>query len=561
MAWYNKYRPQNFGNVVGQNLVKSVLENSLKKKRIKNAYLLTGLRGVGKTTLARIFANDLNQTKLNPEAKIDIIELDAASNTGIDNIRELIENAKNPPVSGDYKVYIIDEVHMLSKAAMNALLKILEEPPSYLVFLLATTNPEKIIPTVHSRLTKLELTNHTQADLVLRLKSIAEQENLIIDQESLNLIASRSEGSQRDAINLLETISQYELEKYDLSTVSQILGLLPTELLQKIITELNSDLTSQTLNLLENQNIDAYTLLNQLLEFLLDQYLVPGKIKINNLEVLISAISKVVGQNLPLSSPVSALALIKVEFDLSLKKVKTEIVESSPAVKNQNIESEIQSFESESVKTDNFVKKKTSVKDNHITISTNSIPNQISNSDLQKFWQKLPSEPDLPAIFKMLLPNCQLQSFEGGKFQITCSSNLFVNQVKTAKNLQFLRDKLSQEFGFGADLEIKVGSNLNNPVSFDQSIEQSDFSNDQDFIQSTAESEFIPNDEKPVIDSSGKHFYKIYKKYPKNFPENKADLIDKIPLPGEVDENEATNSKPTMEKDLMEAAEELFEFE
>lgn len=234
MAWYNKYRPQTFREVVGQELVKQVLENSLKSGKIKHAYLFCGPKGTGKTTLARIFAHQVNSTTEIPESRIDIFEMDAASNTSIEDIRQLIDNAQKPPLVGKYKIYIIDEVHMLSKPAMNALLKILEEPPAYLIFLLCTTNPEKLIPTVLSRLTKLTLTNHSVENIVQRLKFIAEQESMDIDVEALELIAKRSNGGQRDAINLLETVYSYGLAKYTKQVVGQILGLVPEDLLEQV---------------------------------------------------------------------------------------------------------------------------------------------------------------------------------------------------------------------------------------------------------------------------------------------------------------------------------------
>jgi DNA polymerase-3 subunit gamma/tau len=246
MAWYNQYRPANFDTVIGQILVKQVLQNAITKNKIKHSYLLSGPKGTGKTTLARIFANTLNgviasnltETEVNTEAKIDIIEMDAASNTGIDDIRSLIDNAQNPPLIGKYKIYIIDEVHMLSKSAMNALLKILEEPPVYLIFLLCTTNPEKLLPTVLSRLTHLKLTSHTLTDLTENLAKIAKSENMKIDQESLKLIAKRANGGQRDAINLLETLSSYELSEYTLAETASLLGIVPDKIFENLAEHL-----------------------------------------------------------------------------------------------------------------------------------------------------------------------------------------------------------------------------------------------------------------------------------------------------------------------------------
>ena len=311
MSWYNKYRPQSFGDVVGQSLVKSVLENALAKNFIKQAYLFSGTRGVGKTTLARIFANQLNQTSQNPEAKIDIIELDAASNTGIDNIRQLIENSTIPPLSGKYKIYIIDEVHMLSKSAMSALLKTLEEPPSHVVFLLATTNPEKLLPTVLSRLTKLPLSNHSVTDITSRLQFIAENEEVKINTSSLELIAKRAEGSQRDAINLLETVASYNLQEFKLQNTSEILGLVSETLLMEVADRIASqNLDPEFLQKLSQINFDPETFLGQFLEFLLDKSML-GNADYNS---LIPTVAEVLSWKLPITSINQAVALVQANF-------------------------------------------------------------------------------------------------------------------------------------------------------------------------------------------------------------------------------------------------------
>ena len=340
MAWYNKYRPQTFEEVIGQGLIKKVFINALKTGKIKNGYLLSGPKGVGKTTTARIFANELNQTSKNPEAKIDIIELDAASNTGIDNIRQLIESAQNPPISGKYKVYIIDEVHMLSKAAMNALLKILEEPPSYLVFILATTNPEKILPTVLSRLTSLNLSSHTLQDLVERLEFIANQEAVQIDLESLKLIAKRAGGSQRDSINLLETLSSFNLEKYTKKETSQLLGLVSEEVFINLASRLLEDnFDYDFLSELENQTLEAESFLAQFLEFLIDQSF--NKKNNFNYDSLILPTSEVLSLKLPTSSIISLLAILKTKINPPQKYIPAEPslqLKSESKISENNIE-------------------------------------------------------------------------------------------------------------------------------------------------------------------------------------------------------------------------------
>jgi DNA polymerase III subunit gamma/tau len=313
MAWYNKYRPSNFDEVIGQELVKTVLINTIKLSKIKHGYLFTGPKGTGKTTLARIFAGQINDLNNNPEASLDIIELDAASNTGVDNIRQLIESAQTPPFAGSHKVFIIDEVHMLSKSAMNAMLKILEEPPSYLVFLLATTNPEKVIPTVLSRLTTLPLSSHTIEDLVTTLTKISDSEGMKIDQQSLQLIAKRANGGQRDGINLLETLSSYELPQYNIDSVVKILGLVNEQTLELLSDSLlNSNKQGLQLSITElsKSSMDGETFLGEYLDFLLEKALDFDA----DYDDLIAGLSEVLSYRLPITTISSAIALLQVNL-------------------------------------------------------------------------------------------------------------------------------------------------------------------------------------------------------------------------------------------------------
>jgi DNA polymerase III subunit gamma/tau len=316
MAWYNDYRPTNFDEVIGQHLVKTVLQNSLKQTKIKHGYLLSGPKGVGKTTIARIFANELNDLGSNPQASMDIIELDAASNSGVDNIRQLIDSAQTPPFAGKYKVFIIDEVHMLSKSAMNALLKILEEPPVYLVFLLATTNPEKLLPTVLSRLTKLALSSHTIDDIVSQLTMIAIKEKMAIDNQSLQLIAKRANGGQRDAINLLETLHSYSLEKYTIKETSNLLGLVGPEIFDQVSETLLTQNFVQIKSIIqeiENVGLDGEGFLAQYLDYLLESVFTNQ----NSSQQLILPVASILNMKLPINTIHSSFALIQSEISKS----------------------------------------------------------------------------------------------------------------------------------------------------------------------------------------------------------------------------------------------------
>lgn len=200
LALYRKYRPQSFSDVVGQVQLVTLLQSAIKQKKMSHAYLFCGGRGTGKTTVARIFAHDIG---CNPE---DIIEIDAASNRGIDEIRELRDAVRTSPFSSPYKVYIIDEVHMLTKEAANALLKTLEEPPSHVIFILATTDPEKLPSTIVSRCQKIMFHSPDLATLAARLQYVAEQEGKALSDDASLLIARHGKGSYRDALGMLEQV-------------------------------------------------------------------------------------------------------------------------------------------------------------------------------------------------------------------------------------------------------------------------------------------------------------------------------------------------------------------
>ena len=215
-----KYRPQAFSQVVGQEHITKTLENSILNNTVAHAYLFCGPRGVGKTTCARIFAKLVNPES---DTEYNIFELDAASNNGVDHIRNLIEKVKIPPQIGQYKVYIIDEVHMLSDAAFNAFLKTLEEPPKHSIFILATTEKNKLIPTILSRCQIFNFQKINISNIITHLSKIASKHEIQVEQKTLQLLAHNADGSLRDALSIFDKIHTYCNKKWPHEEVLKIL--------------------------------------------------------------------------------------------------------------------------------------------------------------------------------------------------------------------------------------------------------------------------------------------------------------------------------------------------
>ncbi|MBI5183518.1 MAG: DNA polymerase III subunit gamma/tau [Nitrospinae bacterium] len=281
-----KWRPQTFDEVIGQRHVIQTLRNAIKSNRVAHAYLFSGMRGVGKTTTARIIAKGLNcERGPTPDPcnecesckgimggySVDVMEIDGASNTGVDDVRELRESVRYAPSRGRYKVYIIDEVHMLSKNAFNALLKTLEEPPKHVVFIFATTEPNRIPDTISSRCQCFDLKYISLHNIVEHLLSITKKEGIIIDRDSVELIARSAEGSMRDAQSLLDQVISYSDKEIKMRDVTEILGLVDRDILRLFIDKIMDKDSSWALEIFHDLLIygnDIKVFCKEILEYL-----------------------------------------------------------------------------------------------------------------------------------------------------------------------------------------------------------------------------------------------------------------------------------------------------
>jgi DNA polymerase-3 subunit gamma/tau len=320
-----KYRPTTFEEVMGQTHVVQTLTNAISRQRVAHAYVFSGMRGVGKTTVARILAKSLNCDKgptsepcgtcpscveITRGNSVDVIEIDGASNTGVDDVRELRENVKFAPFHGSYRVYIIDEVHMLSNSAFNALLKILEEPPSHAVFIFATTEVHKIPATILSRCQHFTFRRISRLEIISQLRHVANQTGVTVEDRSLSVLARASEGSMRDALSLLDQAVSFGGEKLLHEDLEALIGSVPDELVRQMIEAILAHEASRAMTLVGevvDQGFDVRVYCRAILERirnLLVACVVPSHQQVQNLlELGEEEGAQVIEQAAPLSEP------------------------------------------------------------------------------------------------------------------------------------------------------------------------------------------------------------------------------------------------------------------
>lgn len=411
-ALYRKYRPQGFESVVGQNTIVKTLQNSVKNKSFSHAYMFFGPRGVGKTTASKIFARAINclvpvdgnacgkcKNCLHSFEKecVDIIEIDAASNNGVDEIRELKNKISLVPAELKYKVYIIDEVHMLSMGAFNALLKTLEEPPEHAIFILATTDPQKVPETIISRCQCFSFKRISDDMIVDRLKTVCESENIEIDDDVLIEIAMSSDGGMRDALGALDKLTSYTKEKITVDDFAELNGMITKKVLSEFCDNIfNGDL-SNVLSLLNTFNSDGKNLIQimtQLMYFLRNNvvnYYVENSncnYSIENMLLLINIINEKMFDIKKSGNPKIYIEMLLIKYIKDVfgeKNISREIIEK-PVISVKEVENNSMTMSVNVLDgSDNVVKSKVSSENTESDEEEYDFDKEFSNEDGEIF--------------------------------------------------------------------------------------------------------------------------------------------------------------------------------
>jgi len=524
--FHQKYRPNNLDELVGQKFISITLKQALLTKKIAPAYLFNGPRGTGKTSSARIFAKSLNcqafdQPTITPCCKcdlcrqitdgsaLDIIEIDAASNTGVENIREIIERARVAPTQARWKVYVIDECHMLSTAASNALLKTIEEPPSRVVFILATTNPERVLNTIKSRCQKFDFRRISSSDIFQHLSEIAEKESIKYEVQALKMIAKRSNGGMRDAQSLLEQLNLLP-DGITINNIQNLLGEVSESELTNLITSLvenNPESLINTCNKLYDAGNEPLQIIIGLLNITRDLLLHTTNNKYSDLYYTsdefrdeLDKISKTINKskiinwhnnlrNIEYQIKSSDNPRLWFEIHLTglLDRQEINSFENKQESKNNTTEEKHESRKNIPINKENIsdeipkpiiqeeithkglIEKKDEKFEKSEVLEKESIENISENnqnnpgSNLKDKWKLILSKLELPSTRMLLSQQAELESFDSEKITIALSPN-WESMIKSRKVI--IEDTVKKIFGDGIILNFSTKQlNKSNPTN------------------------------------------------------------------------------------------------
>ena len=449
-ALYRKYRSRSLDEVLGQDHVTSILRRALEQGKIAHAYLLTGPRGVGKTSVARILAHEINHLPYDDDSSnLDIIEIDAASNNGVDDIRALREKAQVAPVSAPKKVYIIDEVHMLSKSAFNALLKTLEEPPEHVVFILATTDADKLPATILSRVQQFFFRPIPVGIMTKQLMNIAKKEGFAIEEDAARLIAERSRGGFRDGISTLDQLSILATPDQPLtaSMVTEYLGLSDTMVLGNLLDSYPSDDNDKVLNTfqeLENSGANSVVVSHQLLSI--------ARNRLRKNPNLIGLVQQLIEVDRHPHPDLKLLTIFmnndsqQTEKPVATKKNTTQATSQKPAAKPTPIKP------TESAKpTEKPIEKEE--KPAEPAKKPTAKPKK-TDVPLELNWEKVIERAKEKSLGLVSLLQKSQWSFDGEKLTIYAGSAFYKKKLDDAKNKPLISEIISEETAM--DLEIDI---------------------------------------------------------------------------------------------------------
>ena len=461
-ALYRKYRSRSLDEVLGQDHVTNILRRALEQGKIAHAYLLTGPRGVGKTSVARILAHEINQLPYDEEAShLDIIEIDAASNNGVDNIRALREKAQVAPVSAPKKIYIIDEVHMLSKPAFNALLKTLEEPPAHIVFILATTDADKLPATILSRVQQFFFHPISVDVMARQLMAIAEKEGFAIEADAARLIAERSRGGFRDGISMLDQLSILATPDQPLTVamVTEYLGLSDAATLEELLDTYQSEDTARILSILqelEQSGISPTVVSHQLLSI--------ARARLRTNPELVELIQQLIEVD---RHPHPDLKLLTIFMKhhaqpAAPKKTVAQAATATPTVISTPVKptpSAKKSPKNQSIKSAEPAKKAPESQDVKPAQLTKKPPTKPHKSDapLELDWQKVIEQAKEKSVGLSSLLQKSQWAFDGDKLTIFAGSAFYKKKLDDAKNRPLLAEIITAEAGMELEVDIIGG--------------------------------------------------------------------------------------------------------